>query len=46
MRNRLYVQRAAKDLTIQTEATANILMLSPPAPHPPAAVSEPTREPA
>ena len=33
------------DLAVQTEAAANILMLSEPTPHPPAAAPEPAPEP-
>jgi hypothetical protein len=33
------------DLTVQTEAAANILMLSAPTPHPPAAAPESAPEP-
>ena len=47
IRSRAYRERRKTiDLTVQTEAAANILMLSAPAPHPPAAVPEPAPEPA
>jgi hypothetical protein len=46
MRNRLFRERQKMiDLTVQTEAAANILMLSEPTPHPPAAAPEPAPEP-